>query len=877
VARSPAELGEPVPDLSPKPPCPRGEYLLVEYVAPLSAASLGLDLLASSPLRAAIGRLRARQGFALSERLGDEYADFPAYALMAALPPRENAPLPGTVVLIFRPDRLVGELAREAKDYDIELYDAPPPAALGTNVPPILDTHAENAAPHAGRSGFHQARLPLTVGDRQWTLVVTALPAWPLARQYAGFPWAIGAGGGLLSLFGAALLAFLLHRQRQTERQLLLTEADLERAQAVAEIGSWHLDRDGRLLWSRQTYRMFGIPTGEPVSYERFLACVHPEDRERVDAAWQAALKGAPYRIQHRIIVAGELRWLEERAELAFNTDGSFAEADGTVRDITREKAAEEALRQLNAELEARVAERTAKLERLLAERQAFLATMSHEIRTPLTGMLGMLELLSMTELDADQRHELAIARESGKALSRIIDDILDYSKIEAGRLTLSPEPENLKAPIESVRDAYLATASAKGLSLMSFVDPRLPAAVLVDGMRLRQILSNFVSNALKFTAEGYVELRADWLAGDESQVTVKLSVHDTGIGITPDVQAKLFERHTQADASTARRYGGTGLGLAICKRLAEVMGGAIGVESQPARGSTFFVTLTLPVAEAAAAPPAATPALRQLDSGGRPLLVADDHPTNRALIARQMQLLGLPVELAENGNQALAKWKHGDYALIVTDVHMPVMDGFELAQAVREIEAREGRKHTPILAWTAAAMDEEVARARAAGMDDLLVKPTELAELRRTLSRWLPFAATNGQAPLPALDAVLDRNVLGQLAEGAEEERLILADFLHQTRGDLAALAAALDADDGAAAARQAHRIKGASRMVGASRLAARAARAEDAARRQDFQAARARLNEMEADLAELAAMNGLHPRCWPTWSATLPSCNAR
>jgi PAS domain S-box-containing protein len=697
-----------------------------------------------------------------------------------------------------------------------------------------------------------------------------------------------------LSLFGAALLAFLLQRQRQAERQLLLTEADLERAQAVAEIGSWHLHRDGRLLWSRQTYRMFGIPAGEPLSYERFLACVHPEDRERVDAAWQAALKGAPYRIQHRIIVAGELRWVEERAELHFAPDGALAHADGTVRDITREKAAEEALQQINAELEARVAERTAKLERLLAERQEFLATMSHEIRTPLTGMLGMLELLSLTELDADQRHELAIARESGKALARIVDDILDYSKIEAGRLTLSPEPENLKALIESVRDAYLATASAKGLSLMSFVDPRLPAAVLVDGLRLRQILSNFVSNALKFTAEGYVELRADWLANDESQVTVKFSVHDTGIGIAPDVQAKLFERYTQADATTARRYGGTGLGLAICKHLTEMMGGAIGVESQPARGSTFFVTLTLPVAKAPAAPPpAATPALRQLDSGGRPLLVADDHPTNRALIARQLQLLGLPVELAENGNQALAKWKHGDYALIVTDVHMPVMDGFELAQAVRAIEAKEGRKHTPILAWTAAAMGEEVARAHAAGMDDVLVKPTELAELRRTLSRWLPFAAANGRLSIEASGAVLDHGVLGQLAEGAEEERLILADFLHQTRGDLAALAAALDAADGAAAARQAHRIKGASRMVGANRLAARAALAEDAARRQDFAEARARIAEMEADLAELAAINGLQPEaaapalpdappvwdpaCWPIWSASRCSCSAR
>jgi len=408
------------------------------------------------------------------------------------------------------------------------------------------------------------------------------------------------------------------------------------------------------------------------------------------------------------------------------------------------------------------------------------------------------------------------------------------------------------------VRDAYLAAASAKGIALTSFVDPRLPAAVVMDRMRVQQILSNFVSNALKFTAEGYVEIRAEWLEGEAEKVTVKLAVRDTGIGIAPEAQARLFERYAQADATTARRYGGTGLGLAICKRLVELMGGAIGVESQPARGSTFFVTLSLPVAEAAAAPaPAPAAVLRQLDSGGRPILVAEDHPTNRALIARQMAILGLPVELAENGRQALAKWKHGDYALILSDVHMPEMDGFELARAVREIETKEGRKRTPILAWSAAAMAEEVARAHAAGMDDVLVKPAELAELRRVLSRWLPFAAMNG--PVPAADAVLDPSVLGQLAKDADEERLILADFVHHTRMNLEALGAALAAEDADTAARQAHRIKGASGMVGARQLAARAAQAEDAARRQDLAGVRARLAEMQADLAEIAA------RCAP------------
>jgi len=995
TARSLAELGEAVPDLSPKPPGIRDEYRLVEYVAPFSPASLGLDVL-ESPRRAAIERLRAGQSFALSERLIDEYPDFPAYVLMAALPPKGEDPLPGTVALVFRADRLIDALAHEnGLAHDVELYDVPPAAAAGAAVLPVYHSHVDKAPPRAGQAGSLQRRLPLATGDRQWTLVVTALPDWTLARQYGWFPWVVGAGGVLASLVATVLVGYLACRRQEAEQRLTLNAADLDRAQDVAEVGSWRLDGSGRLIWSRQTYRMFGIPVGVPLDYERFLSCVHSEDRDAVDRAWQAALKGAPYRIRHRIVVGGEVRWVEERAELAFAPDGSLAEADGTVRDITREKAAEDALRELNATLDRRVQERTARLaavldnlldvvivaddrgiiqlanpalarvlgyapeevlgqnvsllmpephrsdhdgyiarylatgeariigigrqvealsksgerilvdlavseyrfgekryfvgvmhdvreymrlmaekERLLAERQEFLATMSHEIRTPLTGLLGMLELLSLTTLSDEQRHELAIARDSGKALMRIVDDILDYSKIEAGKLALKNEPENLKALIESVRDAYLASASAKRISLISFVDPRLPAAVVIDGARLRQILANFVSNALKFTAEGYVEVRADWLAGDAESVTLKLAVRDTGIGIATDAQAKLFERYSQADATVAHRHGGTGLGLAICKRLAEMMGGTIGVESQPAKGSTFFVVLTLPVAEVAVAPaPATPPTLRQLDAGGRAVLVADDHPINRLLIARQMQTLGLPVELAENGDQALSKWKDGDYAVILTDVHMPVMDGLELARAIRAIEAREGRKHTPIIAWTAAAIGEELARARAAGMDDVLVKPTELAQLRQVLVRWLPpFAATDEPVEGQANGAVLDEDVLWQLADDVYDERLILADYVHQTRRDLEALAAALQAGEGARAAREAHRIKGAARTTGANRLAARAERAEEAARRLDLAEAHARLVEMEADLAEFAARCGVRQEPAPSVPADGP-----
>ncbi|WP_131111055.1 ATP-binding protein [Sulfuricystis thermophila] len=851
VAASLAEVGEQPFQPAPKPAGERAKYLLVEYVYPFNPAALGLDLL-PGPRRKAIAQLEARAELALSERLANEYPQAPHYALMARLPGKSEEILPGTVALIFRPDRLIQAIAASSDaGLDLELYDRPATAPLGGAIPPVFDTHAEEDAPHAAQHLPLQARLPIKVADAEWTLVVTALPNWEPAVQDRWFPIAVAGLGLLLTLLLTFAADWIVRRwQRAEERYRDLVDH--------LPIATFVADRQGQPLFvSPQIETLTGWPAESFIAQpDRWLNSLPAEDGERVRGEYMAAIAEqrawiSDFRWQRR---EGRMVWLHVEAHFF------HGEMNGALFDITRQVEAEEALRRLNAELEQRVAERTRQLEALLVQRQDFLATMSHEIRTPLTGLLGMLELLSLSPLPDEERHQLAIARESGKALSRIIDDILDYSKIEAGRLTLSPEPEDLPALIDGVRDAHLATASAKGISLMSFVDPRLPRALVMDGLRARQILQNFVSNALKFTAEGYVELRADWLGQQDGQVTLKLSVRDTGIGIAPEVQKQLFERYSQADHTVARRYGGTGLGLAICKRLAELMGGEIGVESAPARGSTFFVTLTLPVAETAPPPPAtASVALRQLDGGGRPVLVADDHPTNRALIARQLALLGLPVELAENGNQALAKWKHGDYCLIVTDVHMPVMDGFELAQAVRAIERQEGRKPTPIIAWTAAAMGEEVARCRAAGMDDVLVKPTELATLRAVLARWLPFAADNG-APIPIDPGmVLDRAVLGQLAEGAEEERLILADFVSQTRRDLAELEAALARDDAAAATREAHRIKGAAKMVGALRLAARAARAEEAARRHDLAQAAERLREIEADLAELEASAGL------------------
>ena len=344
--------------------------------------------------------------------------------------------------------------------------------------------------------------------------------------------------------------------------------------------------------------------------------------------------------------------------------------------------------------------------------KSTFLATMSHEIRTPMNGVLGMMEVLEAEGVREGQARTVATMRESAQALLRIIDDVLDFSKIEAGGLELEETPFSLTGLVDSVVATFHPQAERKGLSLVAAVAPGSTDVLLGDPTRVRQILFNLLGNALKFTERGGAMIRARTEPMGDGRVHVVLTVSDTGIGMNEAEQARLFQPFSQADSSTTRRYGGTGLGLSIVRRLAQLMGGDVTVESSPGAGSTFTVILEL-MAAPADSPLVDLPVVEQPTDAlptsprvaGNSVLVVDDHPINREVLVRQLQALGVGADSAADGREGVKAWSAGRYAIVFADVHMPLMDGFEMTAEIRRLEAANGRPRTPIVAVTANAM----------------------------------------------------------------------------------------------------------------------------------------------------------------------------
>jgi len=379
---------------------------------------------------------------------------------------------------------------------------------------------------------------------------------------------------------------------------------------------------------------------------------------------------------------------------------------------------------------------------KLAQAKSEFLAKMSHEIRTPLNGVIAAADLMAATQLNDEQHELLDTLRLSAKTLLGIINDILDFSKIEAGRMVLETLPFTPTVLVEEVVSIMAPAAHSKGLTVRTELSSSLPHSVAGDPLRLRQILLNFVGNAIKFTARGEVVIRAMRLKKGEGQSAwLRFEVQDTGVGIPPEKQAGIFDAFTQADSSVTRQYGGTGLGLAICKRLVELMGGQIGVYSQPGQGSCFWFEVPLPVIqenapEETTAQPSGS-ALNSHELDGVRVLLVEDNPVNQKVAIRMLQKLGCVVELAENGQQALEKLERASYDIVLMDMQMPVMDGLTATRLLRQREQQTGH-HQVVIALTANAMQTDRELCLEAGMDDYLSKPLTLDALQVMLLRWV-------------------------------------------------------------------------------------------------------------------------------------------
>ncbi len=546
----------------------------------------------------------------------------------------------------------------------------------------------------------------------------------------------------------------------------------------------------------------------------------NPAPEETADRYLERFLSGEPYA---SIARRPNGRWVDVRWRVLPGGRRLF-----THSDITDAKE-----RELHLQRERDTAEQSrADAEAANQAKSTFLATMSHEIRTPMNGVLGMMDVLEHQDMSQEQQNTISVMRESAVSLLRIIDDVLDFSKIEAGRMELEEAAFSLTEIVTGAVRALRAPAAGKGIRLVSAIDPGSADILIGDPTRVRQILFNLLGNAVKFTEHGSIHIRAGTDPLGDGRQCVTLTVADTGIGMDAEQQARLFQPFAQADSSTTRRFGGTGLGLSIVRRLAQLMGGDVAVESEAQAGSVFTVTLLLRAAPQTVPEASASRVFERLSSIGGKLLVVDDHPVNREVLVRQLGLLGLEADTAEDGLDALGFWQPGRYAAVLADMHMPRMDGYGLANEIRRRERAAGAPRTPIVAVTANAMRGEEERCLAAGMDAYIPKPVSLKRLRETLLRWVEVGQRE-PATAPAAKNGIDREKLREwVGDDPAAIDALLRRFVESARESASDIDASLEQRDLPTAAAAAHKLKGAAATVGATALAEIAARIETAAK---------------------------------------------
>ncbi|MDS4022818.1 MAG: response regulator [Candidatus Competibacter sp.] len=573
----------------------------------------------------------------------------------------------------------------------------------------------------------------------------------------------------LITLLLAVLLLFLfVTQQRNREAMNALREREQRLSKIASQIPGmvyqFKLFPDGRSCFPYASEGIRWIFRLEPEAVQDdarvSFAVLHPDDRERVRASTAESARALQqWKCEFRVVFAdGTVEWRYGNAIPQREPDGGVL-WHGFITDLTEQKQIEAALNQAKEEAEA--ANRA---------KSEFLANMSHEIRTPMNGVIGMTDLLLDSSLNSEQRQHAQIVRSSAEALLAIINEILDFSKIEAGKLELETLDFDPRLTVEDTAEMLAVKAQEKGLELTCMIDPEVPALLRGDPGRLRQILVNLVGNAIKFTHQGEVAIRVNLAAADDSRATLAFRVTDTGVGIPRNRLSALFASFVQVDGSTTRKYGGTGLGLAIAKRLAELMGGQIGVESVEGRGSTFWFTVVFDKS------PGPHPALleKKIDLTGIKVLVVDDHPTSRLLVTTWLKTWQCRYEEASHADQALAKlWDavraNDAFQVVLLDMQMPEVDGAELG---RRIKASPAIGRSQLIMMTSMGQHGDAAMLEQIGFSAYLTKPLRQSQLRECLVLVMGYAARTDE---PSSRRIVTRHVIAESAE--QRVRILLAE----------------------------------------------------------------------------------------------------
>ena len=598
----------------------------------------------------------------------------------------------------------------------------------------------------------------------------------------------------------------------------------LAMAEALVHVGHWRVDlATGKLDWSDEVYRIHGVDQDYDLSLESAIEFYHEDDRAMVAEKVEHSIKtGEGFRFDARLVrPSGEVRYVASVGHAEVSPAGETIGLFGVFEDITDTVLSEMALRESRDEARA-----------AMEAKATFLANMSHEIRTPMNGVIGFAEVLLESDLDDKPRDHVQVIVQSGQAMLRLLNELLDLSKIEAGQMTVSEEPVDIPHLVRGSLRLLQPVAREKGLEISAEIDPAFPQRVRGDSMRIRQVLLNLVGNALKFTDEGSVSVHAR-IVGER----IEIAVRDTGIGILPERQQAIFEEFVQANSELASRRGGTGLGLSIARQLVHLMGGTISLESTPGEGSTFMVDLPLvvcsegdlPVVEEAIPEPPG-----RSDIAGRRVLLAEDNEINQLLISAMGEKFDLRLDIARDGSEAVAMVRaesEGDdpYQLVLMDLQMPRVDGYAATRQLRAAGLTPGE--LPIVALTANAYPEDIKACLAAGMQAHLTKPLAMEVLQDALEKWLLRPRPEAKAePVPETPLAAHPALPIELVEKYRTRRGSLIEALQRCSG-----AEMISPEDASSLAAKLHDMAGLAALFGEQHLGERARECEQLLRSAD------------------------------------------